>query len=306
MRHDTPSSFDAIVIGGSYAGLSGAMQLARAGRPICVVDSGTPRNRFSPAAHGFFGQDGMAPGAMIKAARDKLAAYPCVSFREAEVRGAAPDAGGFTVTLGDGDARLTARKLLLAFGVHDEMPPLPGLAERWGTSVLHCPYCHGYEFRDGPIGVLADGAMSVMKAELVADWGPTTLFLDGQPAPDAEAAARLDRAGVRIEPAPVVAVEGEGPAMSGLRLADGRLVPVAALFVAPRQRLRSGVAEELGCALDDGPFGPIVRVDQMRRTTVAGVYAAGDITTARQNATLASADGVLAGANLHQALVFGT
>ena len=294
---------DAIVIGGSFAGLSAAMQIARARRRVCVVDGGAPRNRFAAASHGFFGRDGAAPRAMIAEARGKLEAYPNVTFVDGTALEASAHAGGFRVTLATGDA-VEGAKLVLAFGVVDTLPDIPGLAERWGQSVLHCPYCHGYEFGGQPLGVLNVVPMSVHQALLIADWGPTTFFLNGGALPDEATLAKLAKRGVSVESAPVLGLEGEAPAISGLRLADRRLAPIVALYLGPRTHFASPIAEQLGCAFDDGPFGPVIRTDATKMTTVLGVYAAGDIARAASNATLASADGVMAGASLHQALIF--
>ncbi|KQX91215.1 NAD(P)/FAD-dependent oxidoreductase [Variovorax sp. Root473] len=299
MRHD------ALIVGGSFAGLSAAMQLARARRKVCVVDAGAPRNRFADASHGFFGQDGMPPRQMIADARDKLLAYPSVSFVEGMATAATADgAEGFTVSLNNGE-QLLARKLLLAFGVQDGLPDIPGLGERWGKSVLHCPYCHGYEFGDRPLGVLFHSAHPPEHALLIAEWGPTTLFLNGEEGPDAEARARLQSRGVTIEPGRIAGLEGQGTHLAAVRLDDGRRVPLEAMFVAPHTRPASPLAEQLGCAFDDCPMGKVLRVDAMKTTTVPGVYAAGDVAMAFSNATLASADGLFAGVAMHRALVFG-
>ncbi|BEP65604.1 MULTISPECIES: NAD(P)/FAD-dependent oxidoreductase [unclassified Variovorax] len=297
--------YDALIVGGSFAGLSAAMQLARARRKVCVVDAGAPRNRFAAASHGFFGQDGMPPLQMIADARDKLLAYPSVTFVEGTVTAAMADgAEGFTVLLNSGE-QLSTRKLLLAFGVQDGLPDIAGLGERWGKSVLHCPYCHGYEFGDRPLGVLFHSAHPPDHALLIAEWGPTTLFLNGEEGPDAEARARLQSRGVTLEPGRIAGVEGQGTDLAAVRLDDGRRVPIEALFVAPHTRPTSPLAEQLGCAFDDGPTGPVLRVDAMKTTTVPGVYAAGDVAMAFSNATLASADGLFAGVSMHRALVFG-
>ncbi len=153
MQHDAPMTYDAVVIGGSYAGLSAAIHIARARRSVCVIDASSPRNRFADASHGFFGQDGAEPLAMIAAARAEVERYPGVTM----IAGTASDAhvvnGGFAVTLVDGST-LTSAKLVLAFGISDMLPEVPGLAERWGRTVLHCPYCHGFEHGGGRLGVL--------------------------------------------------------------------------------------------------------------------------------------------------------
>ena len=299
--------YDALVVGGSFAGLSAAMQLARARKNVCVVDAGEPRNRFAAAAHGFFGQDGVPPLKMISDARAKLLAYPNVTFIEGRVAGAQADgAGGFVASLDDGDRQLSAGKLLLAFGVQDGFPDgIAGVRERWGTSVLHCPYCHGYEFSGRRLGVLIEAPHPPDHAMLIAEWGPATLCLTGNNTVDEEARAKLQARGVTIEPGRIVALEGPAKDLSGVRLEDGRIVPVDALFMVPRTRPSSPIAEQLGCAFDDGPAGPVIRTDAMKMTTVPGVYAAGDVAMPMHNATLSSADGVMAGTSMHRAMVFG-
>ncbi|GKS95677.1 NAD(P)/FAD-dependent oxidoreductase [Acidovorax sp. SUPP2825] len=304
--------FDALVIGGSFAGLSAAMQIARARRSVCVVDAGAPRNRFAAASHGFFGQDGERPQDMIALARRQLLAYPSVTFKagtatQARAIGPAGEGGdgGFAVTLDSGES-LAARKLLLATGVRDELPAVDGLRERWGATVLHCPYCHGYEVGGRPLGTLYAAPASVHHALLVADWGPMTLFLNGHEAPDAESLAQLAARGIAIEPARIAGLEGDAPALSGVRLEDGRRVPIEALFVPPRTHMASPLAEQLGCAFDEGPAGLVIRTDATQQTTVPGVFAAGDAAMPGHNATLASANGLMAGVWLHKALVFGT
>lgn len=294
-------SHDAIVIGGSFAGLSAAMQLARARRRVLVVDSGLPRNRFAEASHGFFGQDGKPPYDILREAARQLSAYPTVEFVRGEATGASQMDSGFSVALGDGREEQAAR-LVLAIGVRDELPPIPGLQERWGRSVLHCPYCHGYEVADGALGVLAESPMSAHKAVLLPDWGPTTLFTQGLFEPEAELAAQLAGRGVQVERTPVVELLGKAPELEAVRLADGRVIPLRALFATSAVRMASPLAEKLGCELEQGPFGPYIRVDEWKQTTVAGVYAAGDAAGPMHNATLASASGVLAGIGAHQSL----
>ncbi|MBN9025891.1 MAG: NAD(P)/FAD-dependent oxidoreductase [Rhizobiales bacterium] len=294
---------DAIIIGGSYAGLSAAMQLARAGRSVCVVDSDTPRNRFAAASHGFFGQDGAAPRAMIAQAREKLLAYPNVHFVGGTAIHAHAIPDGFAVDLGMGET-LQAAKLVLAFGVVDELPDIPGLAGKWGKSVLHCPYCHGYEFKGRRLGALNVMEKSVHQALMLPDWGPTTFFLNGGAMPDADTLGQLQHRNVAIEPARVVALEGTETELSGLRLEDGRVVALDAIFTGSRTRMASPIAEQLGCAFEEGILGPVILTDAMKMTTVPGVYAAGDIARGMHNATFASADGVMAGTSAHQALIF--
>jgi thioredoxin reductase len=296
--------FDAVVVGGSFAGLSAAMYIARARRSVCVVDTGSPRNRFAAHSHGFFSQDGSAPGAMLATARSQVAAYPTVTFVEGEAIGAASEPDGFSVELATGEV-LEGTRLVLAFGISDELPAIPGLAERWGRSVLHCPYCHGYEFGGQRLGVLYVSPTSLHQALLIPEWGPTTLYLNGGAEPDQATLARLRERGVCIEPAPVRALHGDGMQLSAIELADGRLSAVDALYLGPRTRLNSQIARQLGCETEEGPFGSFVRTDAAKMTTVSGVYAAGDIARpAAHSVTLASADGVTAAMAVHRSLIF--
>lgn len=297
MRHD------AIIIGGSFAGLSAATYIARARRSVCIIDTGAPRNRFAAHSHGFLAQDGSEPGAMLATARSQVAAYPTASFIEGEAISAAVAPDGFSVKLATGEVMESAR-LVLAFGISDELPAIPGLAERWGKSVLHCPYCHGYEFSGRRLGVLNVSPMSVHQAMLIAEWGPTTLYLNGASEPDDAALAQLQKRGVAIERAPVGALHGEGAELSAIELADGLMSGVDALYLGPRTHLNSEIADQLGCELEEGTFGRIIRTDAQKGTTVPGVYAAGDITRSAHNVTWASADGVMAGMALHRSLVF--
>ncbi|WP_423381975.1 NAD(P)/FAD-dependent oxidoreductase [Burkholderia sp. LMG 32019] len=296
---------EVIVIGGSFAGLSAAMQLARARRRVLVIDAGRPRNRFAAHAHGFFGQDGKPPAQIVEEAAAQLAAYPTVQRIEGDVRTAERDADGrFHVTLADG-SRASADRLILATGIRDELPALPGLAERWGVSVLHCPYCHGYEVSGQRLGVLATHPLSVHQGILIPDWGPTTWFTQGVVEANQEEAALLDARGVRIERSPVVEILGDAPRIEALRLADGQVVPIDALFVGARTVMASDLAQQLGCAFNDGPLGAVVRVDAGKETSVAGVFVAGDASTPMTNATFASASGVMAGVAAHRSLIFG-
>jgi thioredoxin reductase len=271
---------------------------------VLVVDAGRPRNRFSPAVHGVLGHDGKDPATLLAAARAELLAYPTAEILFGEVVEARSSDDVFELGLLSGQG-LCARRLILATGVVDELPDLPGLAERWGVTVLHCPYCHGYEVAGRRLGVLATGEAAGHQGLLLPDWSSdVTLFANGAFAPDHAQRAALAARGVRIEESPVAALVGAAPALEGIGLADGRVVPSDALFVAPRSRPASRLAAALGCAFDEGPLGPIVRTDPLKATTVPGVFAAGDAARAMANVSLAVADGVLAGVSAHRSLVF--
>ena len=294
-------SYEVIVVGGSFAGLSAAMQLARARRRILVVDAGRPRNRFAPTSHGFLGQDGVSPAGIMREALTQLSRYPSVDFAHVEATAVARNGEGFVLSLSDG-AEVRARKLVLTTGVADTLP-LESMIPRWGVSVLHCPYCHGYEVRDRRMAVIANVEGASHQAMILPDWGPTTFFTQGVFEPSAEEAALLTARGVAIERTPVAELLGKGTDISALRLVDGREVAAEVVFTAPRTRMASSLAEQLGCAFLDGLTGPYVEVDAMQQTSVTGAFAAGDAATQVYNATLASAAGVLAGVAAHRALV---
>ncbi len=295
--------FDAVVVGGSFAGLSAALNIARTRRRVLVVDAGLPRNRTASHSHGVLAQDGR-PGAEILAeARRQLSGYPTAAIREGTVGAvAAGDGGPFEVELGGGEI-VTARRLLLATGMVDVLPEIPGVAERWGKTVLHCPYCHGYEVGGGPLAVVSSHPLAVHHALLISEWGEVTLFTGGAVALDPEARGTLARRGITLEETPVLGLTGDAPALEGVELADGRVVPVRAAFVGAPLRQACSLAADLGCAFDDSPTGPIVRTDLWKQTTVPGVYAAGDAAAFPSNISMAIADGVRAGIGLHQSLV---
>lgn len=294
---------DAIIVGGGFAGLAAATYLARARRSVRVLDTGRPRNRFANASHGFLGQDGSDPREILETAREQLLAYGTVELIEAKASTARVHEDGFAVSLAGGE-EISARKLILAFGLRDELPDLPGLKERWGKTVLHCPYCHGIEFSDRQLGVLYSTPMSVHQASLIAEWGPTTLYLNGAELAEDEAAT-LNARGVRIEPAPVAGLAGEGTELSAVELVGGRSSVIAALYIAPRSCLNSPLAKQIGAQIDEGPLGPIIRTDGDKMTSVPGLYAAGDIARMPHSVSWAVADGVTAGTSAHRALVFG-
>jgi thioredoxin reductase len=292
--------FDAIIVGGSYAGLSAALQLARARRKILVIDAGQRRNRFAATSHGFLGQDGRRPGDIVADARAQLAAYSTVEFTDDQVEAVRKTDKGFSAqTAANGE--FDARRLILATGVADELPDVPGLRERWGKSIFHCPYCHGYELDQGPIGVLAVSDMSMHHALMLPDWGPTTLFLNGAFVPDAEQLAQLQRRGAKIESEPVVRISGE---RADVELRDGRVIRLAGLFTMSKISPSSPLAAQLGCALEEGPAGSLIQTNGAKETTVSGVFACGDATRSFSSVAIAVADGATAGAGTHQSLIF--
>jgi thioredoxin reductase len=294
-------AFDAAIVGGSYAGISAGLQLARARRRLLVIDAGQRRNRFAAASHGFLGQDGRPPQTIAAEAQAQLRAYPTVRWVEGSVEhAAAAGDAGFDLRTAAGET-FRAAHLVLATGVVDELPPIEGLAERWGRSVFHCPYCHGYELNQGRIGVLARSDMAMHHALMLPDWGTVTLFIDGAFTPNDEQRQALQAKGVAIEPRRVQRLVDHATVL----LEGGDRIAMDGLFTMGRTRPATPVAEQLGCVLDESPMGVYVRTDAMKATTVPRVFACGDLARATGNVALAVGDGALAGASAHRAMLFG-
>jgi len=291
--------YDVIIVGGSYAGISAGLQVARARRKVLVIDGGQRRNRFANHSHGFLGQDGRDPAMIANDARAQLLIYPTVEWVSQLAVRAVSQGDEFEITTADGQS-FAGLRLILATGVVDELPDIPGLAQRWGKTVFHCPYCHGYELNGGPIGVLATGPLAIHHALMLPDWGPTTLFLNGAFEPDAEQLASLKRRGVAVEREPVMSLDGH----ADVRLSSGRMIQLAGIFTLPHCQMASPLAEQLGCEFEQGPMGAFIKVDALRETSVQGVFACGDAAVAAGNVATAVGDGARTGGAAHQSLIF--
>lgn len=295
---------DVIIIGGSYAGLSAALQLGRARRTVLIIDEGKRRNRFASHSHGFLTQDGADPARIAADARTQVMRYKTVSWmsaradRAARVEAVDASGAGFDV-FADGQ-RHRSRRLLLATGVRDILPAIPGLEERWGKAVFHCPYCHGYELNQGRIGVIAGSELSMHHALMLPDWGPTTLLLNNAFEPTSEQLQNLAARGVTIERNPVEAINGH----ADIQLADGRILSFAGLFALATVEMTSPIPGELGLEFVQGPVGSVIKNDPMKETSMPGIFACGDAAMPMASVALAVADGNLAGVGLHRSLMF--
>jgi thioredoxin reductase len=304
MNDQIRDAYDVVVIGGGAAGLNGALQLARSRRPVLVVDAGQPRNRPAPAVHGLLGHDGRPPAQLLARGRDEVRGYggEVVTGSVAAVRGDLDT--GFTVTLADGRA-VRARRLLVTSGLVDELPDVPGLRERWGRDVVHCPYCHGWEVRDQAIGVLASGPRSVHQALLFRQLSEDVVyFRHGTELDDAQA-AQLAARGIRVVDGEVSALVIAGDRLAGVRLADGSVVPRQAVAVGARMTARAGFLADLGLKPSEHPsgMGSHIPADPAGRTEVPGVWAAGNVTDLFAQVGAAAAAGALAGAVINADLV---
>jgi len=294
--HEIHTSHDVVIVGGGAAGLSAALVLGRARRRVAVVDAGTPRN--APAAHmqGYLSRDGMPPAELLAVGRGEIAGYgvdvvtDTVTAVERNVVGV-PDGVveyRFTVHLASG-ATLAARQLLVTTGLIDDVPDLPGVRERWGRDVLHCPYCHGWEVRDRALGVLGTQPAAGVHAQLVRQWSDDVVFFVHTYELSATEREAMDARGIRLVFGEVAGLVVEDDRLTGVRLADGTVVARDAVFVRPGMHPRPGdLLAQLGCQLGAGGFAV---VDATGRTTVRGVWAAGNAVDPRAQVITAAGQG---------------
>ncbi|OFI39094.1 thioredoxin reductase [Arthrobacter sp. SW1] len=299
------SEYDVVVIGGGAAGLSAALVLSRAGRRVLVVDAGAPRNAPAAHMHGFLSRDGMPPGGFLALGREEVAGYGGEVI-DGVVRELVPDGGtGFWVLLADtpGDAggrRISARRVLVATGLRDELPEIEGLAELWGKDVLHCPYCHGYEVRDRPLGVIGSTPDSVRYVQLIRQWAKDVVLFVPEGLLTVQQEAELTARAIGTVEGTVQRVLSEDGHLSGVEMADGRVVPRGALFVPPRFVPNNGLLSGLGCGMDDAGW---VATDAGGQTSVRGVYVAGNLANPRAQVITAASEGSMAAATINADLV---
>lgn len=303
MTEEMRDGYDVVVIGGGAAGLNGALMLARSRRSVLVVDAGAPRNAPADGVHGLLARDGTPPAELVARGQVEVRGYGG-QIVAGEVREVARAGDGFTVTLADGRA-VTALRLLVATGLVDELPEIPGVRERWGRDVLHCPYCHGWEVRDKAIGIIATGPNAVHQAllfrQLSAD---VTVFAHTAP-PAAEQAEQLAARGIALVPGIVEEVVVAGDRITGVRLGDGTVLPREVIVVGPRMVARGGLLAGLGLATEEHPsgMGETVPADAFGRTAVPGIWVAGNVTDLAAQVGAAAAAGAMAGAQINADLV---
>lgn len=293
------SHYDVAVIGGSAAGLSAALVLARAGRRVHVLDSGAPRNAPASHMHGYLSRDGLPPAELLAFGRVEVESYGGEIVTQT-VTDLLPDGEGrFRVVLENGQ-RVSARRLLVATGLRDELPDIPGLGERWARDVLHCPYCHGHEVRDRPLGVIGGTAGAVRYAQVVRQWTRDLVYFTP---PDVLTAADRSQLVARTIGVVEGTIEGlviDNDELRGVQMSDSRVVPRDALFVPPRFVPNSGLLVELGCEVDSDGW---VTVDGTGRTSVPGVWAAGNVVDPRAQVITAAGAGSVAAIALNADLV---
>jgi thioredoxin reductase len=300
--------FDVAVIGGGAAGLSAALMLAPSRRSVLVIDAGMPRNAPAAGVHGFLTRDGISPTELLEIGRAEVERYGGIVWH-GQARGAQRivdgHASGFEVSLDDG-RRIVARRLIVTTGLTDDLPNIPGLRERWGRDVLHCPYCHGWEVSDQAVGILATGPMAVHQALLFRQLTPDVmLFTHTAPALEEGQAERLAALGIRIVDGPVASVEAADDRLAGVVLQDGTSVARQALVVAPRFVANATLLADLGLATTAAPLGTgeYIAADPTGRTAIPGVWVAGNVADLKAQVVTAAAGGAMAGAAVNADLV---
>lgn len=298
----TETRYDVVVVGGGPAGLAGATALARARRRVLVVDAGAPRNAAAEQVHNYLGREGTPPAELLAIGRAEAAGYGA-ELVDGTVLGAKADGDGFLVELAD--RTVPARRLLVATGLTDELPAVPGLAERWGHTVLHCPYCHGWEVRDRAVGVVGTGPLAVHGALLWRQWtADVTLFVHTGPEPAAGEREQLAARGIHVVTGEVAGIEGD----ADVRLRGGELVARDAVVAVGRMTARSELLAALGLELTPMEMagtvlGEYVAADPTGRTAVPGIWVAGNVAAIQAQVVSSAAAGLAAGGAINFDLV---
>lgn len=288
--------YDVVIVGGGAAGLSAALVLGRARRKVVVIDAGAPRNAPAAQMQGFLSRDGMPPAELLAVGRAEVRGYG-VEIIDDRVQALEP---GFLARI-TGGRILVARRILVATGVSDELPDIPGVRERWGRDLLHCPYCHGWEVRDQPLGVLGTHPGAVLHAQLVRQWSDDVVFFAHSHSITPDEQAELDARDIRVEHGEVARLVIEADQLTGVELADGRVIPRLAVFVRPGNVPHpDGLLPGLGCELDRDGFAI---VDRTGRTSVAGVWAAGNVVDPRAQVITSAGAGSAAAIAINADLV---
>lgn len=293
-------TYDVVIVGGSYAGLSAAMSLGRAIRKVLVIDNGKPCNSATPHSHNFLTQDGSTPAAIAEAGKLQALTYPTVRILNAKVEAVTGEDNQYNVFTDSGE-NISAKKLLFTTGIKDQLPRIKGLTECWGKSVIHCPYCHGYEYRKQPTGILANGDKAFEFGRLVRNWtDQLTLFTNGKSTVDAAKRKVLEDLGISILEVPLEEIVHTNGYLREVKLADGFHHQLNALYAKLPFEQHCKIPEQLGCSKDEAGF---IVVDEFQKTSVKGIYAAGDNSSGMRSVANAVAAGSKAGAMINFELV---
>jgi thioredoxin reductase len=303
----TDRAVDVIVVGGGLAGLAGALTLVRARRSVLVVDAGHPRNAPAAHAHGYLTRDGASPLELLAIGRAEVAGYGGQIMTGTVTSLARLPGDGFEVTLADGTSR-RARRILVATGLVDDYPDIPGLRDRWGRDVVHCPFCFGWELRDQPLAVVATGPHAATQALMWRQWSEdVALFLHTAPRPEPDQDEQLSARGISVVEGEVTGVEVTEDRLSGVRLRSGQVIPRRAVVIGPQFQARHALLDGLGVCVAEHPrgIGYQVTADATGQTAAGGVWVAGNVADVTAGVMQAAAAGVTAGAAINADLTAG-
>jgi len=294
------NQYEVIIIGGSYAGLSAALALGRSSRRTLIIDNGKPCNRNAPHSHNFITHDGVAPHVIAEKAREQVLKYDTISFESGLVVGGKKISDGFQVQTSAG-ATYEAKRLLLATGVKDLMLPIPGFEECWAISILHCPYCHGYEVKNQTMGLIANGELGFEFCKMISHWsGDLTLFTNGTATLTDEQSDKVKNHNIEIIETPISRIEHENGKIRRVIFEDNTSKKVTAIFTKLAFQQQCPAIDSLGCELSEQGF---VKIDEIGKTSVNGVYAAGDCTTYFRSVSIAVASGTKAGTAINKEFI---
>ncbi|GAB4107878.1 NAD(P)/FAD-dependent oxidoreductase [Echinicola sediminis] len=292
--------YDVIIVGGSYSGLSAAMALGRSLKTVLILDSGQPCNIQTPHSHNFLTQDGRKPSEISTIGKEQVLKYPTVSFKKDLVTDAAKERDFFKISTASG-ASYFGKRILFATGIKDQMPDIIGFKECWGKSVIHCPYCHGYEVKNQPTAILANGEMAFLFSLFLTNWtDQLTLLTHGAPTLTDSQKATLAEKNIPIKENKIISLSHDGGQIAAINFEDGTALKVSALYAKIPYLQSCTLPEKLGCALNDKGF---LVVDEKQATTVPGIYAAGDNSSHERAVSIAVAAGTRAGAAINFDLV---
>lgn len=290
--------YDVVIIGGSYAGLAAGLPLARARKNIVVIDAGKRRNRFAKFSHGFLTQDGTDATEIARIGKQQLLQYETLAWQVGSVKRIEKKDDQFHICI-DATHALIAKKIIIATGVTDQLPNIKGLVERWGETIFHCPYCHGYELNQGSIGLIASSEHSAHMAMMLPDWGSVTFFLNNQSI-ETEVREQLIARGVSIEDRPIKEIIEQ----STLVLEDDSKMKMDGIFVTSKCLISQDWIYKLGCEIEQNIMGEMIKTNALKETAEMGVFACGDVTRLGGSVSLAVGDGTMAGVAAHRSLIF--
>jgi thioredoxin reductase len=292
--------YDVVIIGGSYAGLSAALALGRAIRNVLIIDSGKPCNRQTPHSHNFLTQDGNTPASIAALGKFEVMQYPTIEFLTDLVTAVKGEDNNFEVVLSAGKS-IKARKLLFSTGVKDLIPDIPGFADCWGISVIHCPYCHGYEFKDQVTGILANGDTAYEMALMINNWTKRlSVFTNGKSELTEVQQQELTNLKIDVIEKPLQEIEHQAGSINRISFNDGSDQILNALYARPPFEQHCLVPNEIGCEINKMGY---IQIDDLQKTTIAGVFAAGDNTSKFRAVSVAVAAGGKAGAFINHELI---